>query len=66
MADGYIMRNVKARGRSDEPGSSESVEAAGKRPYRKPALAAFGRLNDLTHGPSLGNSESGNPLIFMR
>ena len=60
------MRNEKVWGGSGKPGGSDSAETPGKRPYRKPALAAFGRLNDLTHGPSLGNSESGNPLIFMR
>jgi hypothetical protein len=39
-------------------------ECRTKRPYGKPELARLGRLADITHGPSIGLNESGNPQVF--
>jgi hypothetical protein len=35
-----------------------------RRRYQKPLLSVYGRMSDLTHGPSLGNQESTNPGLF--
>ena len=59
------MRDKVSRERPGATVGVERLEGPDKRPYCKPVLTAFGQLAELTHGPSLGNSESGNPLIFM-
>lgn len=34
------------------------------RAYQPPTLARLGRVAELTHGPSFGLNESGNPTLF--
>jgi hypothetical protein len=49
--------------------AAEGATSGGRRPYRKPALTAYGRLVDLTLGgsPGIGDSGAGgqfqNPII---
>jgi hypothetical protein len=56
---------------ANRPGKSEAVAAQstldlsrGKRAYMKPRLRIFGRLAQITHGPTAGLGESGNPFLF--
>jgi hypothetical protein len=58
------MRNRKVREHPEASTGAGRVQDREKRPYRKPVLGTFGRIAELTHGPSLGNSESGNPTFF--
>ena len=58
------MHNKETQKQQELQDGPKAGERLKKRNYHKPSLTCFGRTVDITHGPSLGNSESGNPLFL--
>jgi len=54
-------RDVRAQ---DGGPSSSAVDRVERKPYRPPALTAWGDLRDVTLSPSPGNFESGSGVGF--
>ena len=58
------MHNKETQNQKELQHGQKGRKRLKKRNYHKPSLTCFGRAVDITHGPSLGNQESGNPLLF--
>jgi hypothetical protein len=58
------MHNKETQNQQDIRQGQEDSKRLKKQKYHKPSLTCLGLVVNATHGPSIGNSESGNPLLY--
>ena len=58
------MNNSKSENKQAEQPLNTEGTPTKKRAYLKPSISSYGRVGDVTHGPSVGSQESTNPAFF--